>query len=101
MSDEVLAKYRTLRTESKAGKLAVRLAKEAIFGEDVLAKCMVGGFRDLPALPLHELNELKQLMFAQFPRHWQTPQEFETLWCTVTEAIGQACKGLRKKPCPY
>ena len=84
-------------THSKACKLAVQLAKEAIFGEDVLAKCTVGGFRDLPALPLHELNKLKQLMFAQLPSYWQTPQEFETLWCAVTEAVGKACKGLSKK----
>ena len=48
-SDEVLAKDRALRTESKAGKLAVQLAREAIFGEDVLTKCTVGGFRNLPA----------------------------------------------------
>ena len=96
-AEEVVAKYRTLRGESKAGKLAVRLAKESFFGEDVLAKCTVGGRRDLPALPVDELNELKQTMFLQFPNYWPTPQEFEGVWSTITEAIGQAAKGLRKK----
>ena len=57
--DDILAKYQTLRCESKAGKLAVRLAKEAVFGEDILAQYTGGEVRDLPALPLSELNELK------------------------------------------
>ena len=95
-TEEVAAKYHILRGESKAGKLTVRLAKESFFGEDVLAKCTLGGRRDLPALPV-ELNELKQTIFLQFSKLWPTPQEFEGVWNTITEAIGQTAQGLRKK----
>ena len=60
--------------------LGVKLAKEAFFGEDVLARCTVSGYRDLPALPLLELNGLKQALFNQFPNYWHTPEEFERVW---------------------
>ena len=93
----MIANYHTFRGESKAGKLAVRLAKESFFGEDVLAKCTVGGHQGLPALPVDELNELKQTMFLEFPNYRPTSQEFEGVWSSITEAIGQAVKGLRKK----
>ena len=95
--EAVLDKYRTLRVESKIGVLAVKLAKEAYFGEDVLVKCTVSGCRSLPALPLFELNELKQFLFNQFPRYWHSPEEFEGLWERVGESVGQCCKGVRKK----
>lgn len=87
--DTVLAKYRNLRVESKVGMLAVKLAKEALFGEKVLEKCTVGGCRGLPALPLEELNRLKQTLFQQFPNYWATPAEFEVLWEKAVESIGQ------------
>ena len=94
--ETVLVKYRNLRMESKVGMLAVKLAKEAIF-EDVLAQCTVSGYRNLPALPLEELNQLKQTLFQQFPNYWTTPAEFEAVWERAVEAIGQCAKGLRKK----
>ena len=95
--EAVLTKYPTLRVESKIGILAVKLAKEAIFGKDVLAQCTVNGCRDLPALPLPELNELKQVLFRQFPSYWHTPEEFERIWERAGESIGQCAKGLRRK----
>ena len=95
--EAVLDMFRSLRVESKIGMLAVKLAKQAYFGENVLVHCTVSGCRGLPALPLHELNELKQFLFNQFPRYWNSPEEFEGLWERVGESIGQCCKGLRKK----
>lgn len=97
--EEVIRKYPQLRYEARAGKLAVKLARESFFSEGVLAKCTVSGCRDLPALPLEELNQLKQVMLAQFPRYWASPQEFEATWACCTEAIGQAAKALRKRGC--
>ena len=73
---------------SKAGKLAVKLAREAYFGEDVLSRCTVNGFREHPALPIAELNE--QTMLMQFPKYWNSVQEFESLWLICSDAIGQA-----------
>ena len=62
-----MRKYPSLHANSKAGALAVKLAREALFGEEVLAQCTVSGLRQLPTLPLAELNQLKQTMLAQFP----------------------------------
>ena len=45
--DDIILKYPKLRGESKAGSLAVKLAKEAIFGEEVMVKCTVSGCREL------------------------------------------------------
>ena len=38
---------------------AVKLAREASFGEEVLAECTGSGLRQDPALPLAERNQLK------------------------------------------
>ena len=78
--EDVIWKYPKLKGESKAGKLAVKLAKEAFFGDEILIQCAVSGCRDLPALPVQKLTELKQMILMQFPKFWNSPQEFEQLW---------------------
>ena len=62
-----------------------------------MERCTVSGYHDLPALPLEELNNLKQTIFQQFSTYWSTPEEYEGLWERAAEAIGQYAKGLRKK----
>ena len=97
----VLLKYPKLKGDSKAGTLAVKLAREALFGDAVLAKCTPFGNREQPALPTHELNKLKEELFELFPQYWPNPSEFESLWRVCTEAVGQVCKRLRaQKPPP-
>ena len=59
------------------------------------------GFRDYPALPQAELNELKQTIFNLFPQYWANPIEFEATWSTCTEAIGQLCKRLHSNTWPW
>ena len=54
--DKVLGKYKKLKGEAKA--LAVKLAREAIFGDEVLMKCTPVAGRELPDLPLAELQEM-------------------------------------------
>ena len=95
--NDVLMKHPKLRCASKIGTLAVKLAREAVFGDDVMAQCTVAGERGLPGLPTKELQQLKQALFMQFP---VAPQEFEALWKTSTAAVGQACKRLRSKNVP-
>ena len=94
--NEVLMKHPKLRCASKVGTLAVKLSKDAFFGQDVMAQCTVAGERDLPGLPAEELQQLKNALFMQFPEHWKTPHEFEPLWKNATESIGQACKRFRR-----
>jgi hypothetical protein len=91
----VFRKYPGLIYESKVGTLATKLAKEAFFGDDVLVQCTIAGERDYPGLPEEELMQLKHAVFMQFPRFWNSPQEFEPLWKKCQASIGQACKRLR------
>ena len=94
---ETLQKYASLRTESKIGVLAIKLAREAIFGDDLLRKCTPRGWNDMPALPQAELNLLKCTLYEQFPRFWTCPEAYEKTWAIAQEAIAQACKRLRKR----
>ena len=93
----VLSTYPKLQCESKIGTLAVKLATLSIFGESVMLQCTVAGTREYPALPTAELNELKEVIFRLCPRYWKSPPEFEAIWKTCMESIGQACKRLRSK----
>ena len=79
------------------GTLAQKLAKEAFFGEKVMAQCTVLGCRDQPGLPTDELKQLKATIYGLFPQYWASPSEFEVIWANCVDAIGQACKRLRKK----
>ena len=91
----VVAKYSNYHSLSKVQTLAQKLANQAYFGENVLKKCTVVGFRDYPALAQAELNKLKQTIFNLFPQYWANPTEFEATWSTCAEAIGQLYKRLR------
>ncbi len=91
-----LNKYQKLKKESTASKMAVKLAKESYFGEEVLRQCTVMGCRQYPGLPIKELNELKQTMFGLFPIYWTNNIGFDTdIWSQCVTAIGQLCKRLR------
>ena len=65
---DVLRKYPKLRGENKIGKLAIKLANEAFWGDIILQQRTVSGCRDLPALPVQELSELKQTILQLFPK---------------------------------
>ena len=60
--------YPKLRSPSNTGTLAVKVVREAYFGEDLLAKCTVCGDRGHPGLPIVELQQLKQINISlSFP----------------------------------
>ena len=92
---EVLEENVKLQTESSAGTLCQKLAKDAFFGRDVMRKCTPGGNRQYPALPQEELYELKKAMFQLFPRFHTCPGSFEPVWKKCLTSIEQACKRLR------
>ena len=96
---DVLLKYRHLQTEQTMGSLAAKLAREAIFGEDVMKRCTPKGWTDLPALPQAELELLKTTLFELFPRFRTCPWEFERKWIQARESVEQSCKRLRKYSC--
>ena len=68
----------------------MKLAREAMFGNDVMVKCTVMGEREHPRLPAAELYELKRVIFQQFPKLWMSKHEFEPLWKGCVDAMGQA-----------
>ena len=77
--------------------LSVKLAREAFFGDTVMAKCTPRGWKDMPALPHKELSNLKMLLFKTYQSFWTTPEIFEKKWIAAQDGIGQCCKRLRKK----
>ena len=92
---EITDRNPKLMCESKVPTLALKLARESFFGEDVMAQCTVAGDRKLPALPVHELELLKNQVLTLFPAYWNSHHEFEPVWTKCTASIGQACKRLR------
>jgi len=76
----MLSKCPKLRCESKIATLAVKLAKEAIFGDKILVQCTVVGEQTLPG-PVKEVNKLKIVLFRQFPQYWKAKHEFESDHC--------------------
>lgn len=63
--NEVLMKYPKLHCKSKVGTLAVKMARDAFCGEELMEKCTIAGERDLPGLPTEELQQLKHTLFMQ------------------------------------
>ena len=94
--EEVVASNPNLTTLSRAGKLACKLAREAVFGEEVMRRCTPLGNKERPGLPLHEMNVLKRAMREIFS-YVLNAMEFERMWKRCMEAVQQACKRLRSK----
>ena len=95
--DSIIEKYRVYRVESRIPTLAQKLAQESYFGENVLKRCTVMGYRDKPALPWEELNNLKQKVFGLLPQYWNNPIDFESTWEKCVVSIGQLCKRAGKR----
>ena len=72
--------------------LARRLAEKCHFGPTVLKQCTVSGYRGEPALPIKDLNDLRNQIFTLQPQFWANPLEFESIWTTCTVYIEQFCK---------
>ena len=94
---EVLDKYSHLikkgATIRNIRMLSIKLAKEAIFGADVMARCTPGGTREYPGLPRKELYELKKIALEQYPQYWNCLHIFEDV-CTWSHTIKCASVGM-------
>ena len=53
--------------EGKVGTLALLLARECFFGEDVMIRCTTQGHGDKPGLPMFELQQLKEEIGRTLP----------------------------------
>ena len=90
--DVVIQRNHLLKKESTIGKLACRIACEAVFGPAIMKQCTPFGTKTLPGLPQDELYFMKQTVFSFFPQYWANPIEFEVTWKTCVRAMQQACK---------
>ena len=94
--EQVVEKYPRLLKTSKIPTLAVKLAREAYFGPSIMMKCTVRGTSGLPALPEKQLTNLKQFLYKlSVPRFVSSKVEFENVWKSSIESVGQACKNYR------
>ena len=65
--------------KSKISTLALRIARDAVFGEEVMRECTVMENREYPGLPRPELFKIKQTLYSLFPELWNAPEEFEAI----------------------
>ena len=77
--DDVIASYPNLKG-AKLPTLAMKLAKEAVFGEKIMKQCTPLGGRGLPGLPTAELNNLKEILFRHSLQFWGNTAEFKSVW---------------------
>ena len=89
---EVLVKCLKLLTMHKAPTLATKLALLLIFGDSLMAQSTVMGCGEYAALPKMDLQEIKRTILKQLPVYWDNPTDFEPLWVSRLDAIGQACE---------
>ena len=91
----VVEKYKKLKARFKITTLAVKLARESFFGNDLLRQCTVMGTREFSALPQDKLLEMKQFVEGIVPT--ASPPVFEDIWQKCVTQMNQACNGLRTK----
>ena len=94
---EVVEKHPKLITACKIPTLAVKLSKASYFGPTIMKLCTVRGTGSYHALPKTELGKLRSFLYElSYPRLVGTRTDFESLWKSCIESVGQACKQLRK-----
>ena len=92
----VVNKYPKLCTGSKIPTLAVKLAKEAYFGPEVMSFCTFKGVGSCHALPQTQVKKMKDFLRTfSFPGIISSKVEFENVWSKCVESVGQKCKTLR------
>ena len=75
--------------------MGVDISGVDILGVDILGVDILG--RTLSWATVQEVGEFKIIPFRQFLQYWKAKHEFESVWKTVVESVGQACKRLRSK----
>jgi hypothetical protein len=95
--ETVIQKYPKYLNTANMTRLAVKLAREAYFGTQLMKKSTVYGCTNKPPLPKEDVENLKKFLFSLFPEMRQCPWEFEEKWKRCTDAINHACAILRNK----
>ncbi len=92
----VLFKYSKLLGEQTMGEFAAKMAREAFFGEHLIARSTVFGKQGMKALPQDKMAQLKEVIFL-FPQYACTPHFLEPIWTRCINAINHACSKERQK----
>lgn len=96
--EDVVEKYNSLLNKCKISTIAVRLAKEAYFGKEYMSYCTFRGIGSCPGLPEDDIKRMKTFLKSIcVPRIVNSTVEFEAIYKTCVESIGQSCKSLRKQ----
>ena len=80
---------------SQIRRMALALARDAFFGEEVMVQCTAQCWGDTPGLPHKELMELKEELRKLYPSYWNNAPAFEEQWSNCLSSISQAYKRLR------
>ena len=95
---DVVRKYKKYLNPSDLPRFTVKLAREAFIGESTMSQCTVQGQRAQPALPPDKLESLQQFVKKlSFPTLFAEETEFDDVWKTCLNSLGQACKNCRSK----
>jgi hypothetical protein len=94
---EVIGKYPRLLSKDKASRLAIKMARESVFGEETMRCSTVRGTRDLPALNSDGMDAIRNALYTRLPISCNSQAEFDDVWKCCVAAVGQSCKSLRKK----
>ena len=93
----VLSKYPKLRGQGKMGALAVALARECFFGEDVMRRSSVGEWSvGTSPLVCEGLEEIKKVFFSCNEFQNNKPGFEREVWCKCKAAIDHACNKYRQ-----
>ena len=79
------------------GELAAKLARKSFFGEYIMQRSSVHGFRGQQPLPQDKLGLLKETICSLVPQYAGSPHLFEAVWQKCVGAINHACSKLRNK----
>ena len=79
------------------GTFAQLLAKEAVFGQDIMQQCTLNGSKKHNSLPQNGLYQIKKIIFDHYPQFCQSPELFEPVWSRCQKAIERCCGRLRRK----
>ena len=81
------------------GALAVALARECYFGEDVMRWGSVGGRGRGTTLPHYGIRSIRRVIFSMCPSYHNDTQRFEEIvWRKCKDALNHACNKYRCSP---
>ena len=86
---DIIEQYGTYVQRREDGLLALMLARDAVFGQNVMSQCTPVGMRKKHALPQWELYKIKTAIFQHHPECWILLTSFEKIWKRCLVSIQQ------------